>query len=118
MCKFLVDASVRGEDTKLFDIFSAEERAQLFTDIKIELARAQVSYAGLVDPPEHFHIFRRVPIQHNLTEFAFMSMIGSLEAAFNLVALVLLKKGLESDKKKPNTTSPSLLASSIPKALK
>lgn len=89
--QIIADLGVRGNDKKLLEQFTDDERTKLFFDIKMELARAKVGYSGLVDPPETFQIFRNVPIYSSLTEFAFISMIGDVEASMNLVALRLLQ---------------------------
>jgi hypothetical protein len=102
--QILADLGVRGEDKKLLEQFNEEEIEQIFWDTRVELARAQVGYGGLEDPPENFVLFRRVPIQHNLTEFIFISAVGSVEAAMNLVGLMFLKTRMEAEKRKPKNT--------------
>ncbi len=87
----LCDMGLRGEQESLFELFSSEERADLILDIKLELARAGVSFGGLSDPPKDFHLFRRIPIHHNLSEYIFMSAVGEVEAASLLVAVVFQK---------------------------
>jgi hypothetical protein len=98
--QIIADLGMRGTNKKLLEQFSDDEKASIFMDIKLELARAQAGYGGLVDPPENFHLFRRVPIHHNLTEFAFMSTVGALEAAMNLVGLVFLKAKHQAEQRK------------------
>jgi hypothetical protein len=102
------------DEQKLLEQFSDREKAQLMFDIRLELARAKVGYGGLVYPPENFHLFQRVPIYPTLNEFVFMSMIGNVEAARNLVSLVFLK--LKSDKEftaLPSTSDSLKLKSAI-----
>jgi hypothetical protein len=82
---------MHGDDKKLLEQFTDAERTQIFLDLKLELARAKLGYSGLLDPPENFHLFRRVPIHHTLTEYAFMSTVHEVEAAMNLVGIVFLK---------------------------
>ena len=82
---------IKGDNLKLLDQFSQEEKAQVILDIQLELARAKVGYSGLVDPPEDFFTFQRVPIYPTLNEFVFMNMVGNVEAARNLVSVVFQK---------------------------
>jgi len=89
--QIICDLGMRGDNQRILEMFTATQKAEILFEIKTELARAKVGYAGLVDPPESFHLFRRVPIYPTLTEFAFLSMIGDLEAARNLVFLAFLK---------------------------
>jgi hypothetical protein len=106
------DLGVRGaEDKKVLELFGEQEKAQIMLDIKTELARAKVGYGGLVDPPENFHLFRRVPIYPTLTEFAFIMMIGDVEAARNLVMLMFLKARMNASNMQPITSGIPKLAS-------
>lgn len=98
---------MRGDDNKLLEQFSEDERTQIFLDIKLELARAKSGYSGLVDPPENFRLFRRVPIHHNLTEFAFMTTVFEVEAAMILVGLVFLRARHQSNQRKPREIAPA-----------
>jgi len=70
-----------------------------------------------LNPPENFFVFRRVPIHHNLTEFGFMAMVGSVEAAMGLVGLMFLKTKAEADRRKTIASAPSKpqLVSDTPK---
>jgi hypothetical protein len=113
--QILTDLGIRGENKKLIDQFSAQEKTQILLDIKIELARAKIGYAGLVDPPEYFHLFRRIPIHPNLTEHAFMSTVGELEAATNLVLMVFLKAQHAANQNQITqpTVAPQLNASNV-----
>jgi len=97
--QIVADLGTHG-DNKILEDLNEDDIAQIMWDIKVELARAQVGYSGLVNPPNNFMIFRRVPIHHNLTEFIFVSMVGSVEAAMNLVALMLLKTKAEVERRK------------------
>jgi hypothetical protein len=97
--QILADLGFRGDNKKLLEEFTQEEVDQLFWDTRVELARAQVGYGGLDNPPDNFYISRRVPIHHNLTEFAFMSMVGSVEAAMNLVLLMYQKTKAGAEKR-------------------
>lgn len=106
------DLGTRGDDgKKLLGLFSAEERQAIISDMHLELARAKMAYTGLIDPPEHFQIFRRVPIYPTLTEFAFIAMIGDVEAAMNLVFVIFLKA---QQKKDSSTTLPSASDTPMP----
>jgi hypothetical protein len=106
------DLGIRGEDgKKILELFNTEERQAIISDIHLELARAKMSYSGLIDPPENFQIFRRVPIYPTLTEFAFMAMIGDVEAAMNLVYVMFLKV---KQKKDASSTLPSASDTPIP----
>jgi hypothetical protein len=96
--QILADLGFRGDDKKLLDQFTEDEITEILLDIKMALAQAKVGYSGLVHPPENFQVFRRVPIYPNLTEFAFISMIGDVEAAMHLVMLVFLKARFQKDK--------------------
>ena len=87
----ICDLSMRGDDKKLLGLFTENEKGQILVDIKTELARAKVGYSGLVDAPEEFHIFRRLPIHPAFNEHTLMYMLGDVEAARNLVLLVFLK---------------------------
>jgi hypothetical protein len=108
--QILADLGMRGSDKELLKQFSDDEATQIFLDIKMELARAKMGYGGLVNPPENFHLFRRIPIHPNLTEFIFISMIGELEAAVHLVALVFLKAKFHADQlKRTNTGNVGIL---------
>jgi len=98
---------IRGDDKKLLEQFSEDERTQFFLDVKLELARAKSGYSGLVDPPENFQLFRRVPIHHNLTEFAFMVTVFEVEAAMILVGLVFLKARHQSNQRKHTAMAPA-----------
>ena len=98
--QILADLGVRGDDKKLLEEFSEDEIGQILWDVKVELARAQMGYTGLANPPENFVIFRRVPIHHNLTEFFFVGTINSVEAAMNLVGLMYLKTRSEAERRK------------------
>lgn len=104
--QILCDLGMRGDDQKLLEQFSEQERIALIFDIQMELARAKVGYSGLVYPPQNFILFQRVPIYPTLNEFVFMNMIGNVEAARNLVAIVFLKA--RSDK------VPTILPSASP----
>jgi hypothetical protein len=86
----LSDLGTHG-DNKSFEHLNDAEIEQAMWNIKVDLARAQVGYSGLVYPPDSFTIFRKVPIHHNLTEFIFMSCVGGVEAAINLIGLMLIK---------------------------
>jgi hypothetical protein len=97
--QILCDLGIRGENKKLIEQFTEEEINETLLELKLELARAKVGYGGLVQPPENFHLFRRVPIHPNLTEFFFMAMVGEVEAAANLVIIILLKAKQKSDKR-------------------
>ena len=103
------DLGIRGENIKLLEQFTEDEKTEILFDIKRELARARVGYSGLVNPPENFMIVRRVPIYPTLSEFAFMSMIYDVEAAVNLVANVFLRMRWEKERHTslamPQTTS-------------
>jgi len=103
--QILADLGTHG-DSKWLQQFNDDEIAQMIWDVKVELARAQVGYAGLVNPPDKFTLFRRVPIHHNLTEFIFMSMIGSVEAAMNLVGLMVIKTKAEVDRRQLTAPAP------------
>ena len=89
--QILCDLGIRGDEQKLLEQFSPREKVQIIGDMKLELARAKVGYSGLADPPEKFQLFQRVPIYPTLNEFIFMNMIGNVEAARNLVAIIFLK---------------------------
>jgi hypothetical protein len=106
--QIVADLGIRGENKKLLEQFTEDEIAQVLWDIKVELARAQLGYSGLVNPPEQFFVLRRVPIHHNLTEFMFMSMVGSVEAAMNLVGLMYLKGRSEANRRKQPVSSPPI----------
>jgi hypothetical protein len=95
--QILADLGMRGEDKRVLELFSENEKNEILFDLKLELARAKVGYSGLVDPPENFQVFRRVPIYPTLTEFAFVSMIGDVEAGIHLVFIVWLKAKLKRD---------------------
>jgi hypothetical protein len=95
--QILADLGTHG-DNKLLELFNSDEIAQTIWNIQLELARAQVGYSGLVNPPDNFMIFRRVPIHHNLTEFIFISMLGSVEAAMNLVMLMFVSARAQASK--------------------
>jgi hypothetical protein len=111
--QIVADLGVRGDDQKLLDQFTEDEITGILLDIKMALAQAKVGYSGLIHPPENFHLFRRVPIYPSLTEFAFVSMIGDVEAATHLVKIVFLKTRLKKDKQLRLVTP--LSASDIPK---
>jgi hypothetical protein len=105
--QILCDMGMRGEEEKkLLRQFSERERLQLLLDVKTELARAKVGYQGLADPPENFQIFQRVPIYPSLSEFVFISMLGNVEAARNLVLLMLVKTKLGQ----PEVIRPELIS--------
>jgi hypothetical protein len=91
------DLSIRGEDVKILDLFTEEEKQQWFFDVGLELARAKVGYAGLAVPPVNFYLFQRVPILPGLTEAYFVSMIGNVEAAMNLVVLMFARVKQKAD---------------------
>jgi hypothetical protein len=110
--QIFIDLGVRGENTNLLEVFTDEERNQLLFDIRVELARAKVGYSGLVMPPENFMLFRRVPILPGLTEFYFMSMIGDIEAATNLVLLMYLKAKQQADERSGNAAPVTLPSTS------
>jgi len=114
--QILADLGTHG-DNKLLEQFNEDEIVKTLWDVKVELARAQVGYSGLENPPNNFMIFRRVPIHHNLTEFIFMSMVGSVEAAMNLVGLMFIKTKTEADRRQQSISAPSRpqLMSDIPK---
>lgn len=96
--QIIADLGIRGEDKKLLDSFTDAEKSQILLDLKFELTRAKLGYGGLVLPAENFHIFRRVPIHPNLTEFIFMAIVGEVEAGVNLVLLTFLKTKLAAEK--------------------
>lgn len=95
------DLGIRGEAKKLLELFTESEIAEILLEIKVELARAQVGYSGLALPAENFRLFVRVPILPGLTEFFFMSMIGRVEAAMNLVFLTYAKAKLRQSQQTP-----------------
>jgi len=97
--QILADLGTHG-DNKILEGFTEDDIAQIIWDVRVELARAKVGYSGLVNPPDKFMLIGRVPIHHNLTEFIFMSMVGSVEAGMNLVGLMLAKTKLEVDRRK------------------
>jgi hypothetical protein len=105
--QIIADLGVRGDDKKLLEQFTDNQRTKIFIDIKRELARAKVGYSGLIDPPENFRIFRNVPIYSTLTEFAFISMIGDVEAAMNLVMITFLGARWEQENSSSGITLPS-----------
>jgi hypothetical protein len=114
--QILADLGTHG-DNKLLELFNSDEIAQTIWNIQLELARAQVGYSGLVNPPDNFMIFRRVPIHHNLTEFIFISMLGSVEAAMNLVMLMFVSARAQAEQRKRNVSAPprqQQLTSDIP----
>jgi hypothetical protein len=96
--QILADLGTHG-DNKMLEQFNDDEINQCIWSIRLELARAQVGYSGLVNPPNKFLIFRRVPIHHNLTEFMFISMLGSVEAAMNLAALMLVNAKTQAERR-------------------
>jgi hypothetical protein len=111
--QILADMSLRGDDKKLLEQLNEEEIGQILWDVRVELARAQVGYVGLIYPPENFIISRRIPIHHNLTEFIFISMLGSVEAAMNLIGLMFFKTKSEADRRKgasPARSTPQLVS--------
>jgi hypothetical protein len=110
--QILCDLGIRGNDQQLLEQFSEKEKTNILFDIKADLARARVGYSGLIDPPANFQCFQRVPIYPTLTEFIFMSMVGNLEAARNLVAIAFLRARAD---KLESTTPP--LASNAPTLL-
>lgn len=93
------------DERKIIDQFSEYEKNQLLLNMKLELARAKVGYGGLVDPSASFHLFRRVPIHHNLTEYTFMAMIAEVEAAVHLISIVFQRAQYEA-KSKPLKDEP------------
>jgi hypothetical protein len=105
--QIVCDLGMRGDDKKFLERFTEHERTQMMFDMKLELSRAKVGYSGLIDPPEKFHIFRRVPIYPTLTEFAFMSMIGDVEAATNLVRVIFLRAKYDKDRTSTPLTLPA-----------
>lgn len=107
---------MRKGDAELLDRFNSTEKQQMIFDMQLELARAKMGYAGLTMPPENFYLFRRVPILPGLTEFYFISMIGDIEAAINLVSLMFLKAKEKSDTR-IGSTNPVMLpsASDVPR---
>lgn len=114
--QILCDMGIRGEDKKVLESFSEAEAEQIIFDIRLELARAAIGYSGLVNPPENFMMFRRLPIHHNLTEFIFIGTIGEVEAAHNLVILMFLKTKQQAEQKQVKTVpSTPLLNSGIPR---
>jgi hypothetical protein len=52
------------------------------------MARAKVSYSGLVLPITMVALFKRMPIGESLTEDFFMAKLEEVEAAFNAMAVV------------------------------
>lgn len=114
--EILADLGTHG-DNKIFEHFTDDEVAQIIWDAKVELSRAQVGYSGLENPPNDFMVFRRVPIHHGLTEFAFISFVASIEAAINLVGLMLGKSKAEVERRAKSRVgaAPQLLASDSPK---
>ena len=111
--QILIDLGIRGEEgIKLLELFTEEERNQILFDVRLELARAKVGYSGLVMPPENFMMFRRVPILPGLTEFYFMSMIGDVEAATNLVYLMFAKAKQQAEARSGNAAPVTLPSTS------
>jgi hypothetical protein len=109
--EIVANLGMGGEnDRKIRDKFSNDEFTDMLVDMKVFLAQAKVGYSGLIDPPENFQVFRRVPIYPNLTEFAFMSMVNDVEAAMNLVGMIFLKHHIQADKRLQGA-APSLLVS-------
>jgi hypothetical protein len=106
--EIITNMSVHGDQLTELHQFSDDEIEQFSWDTQVELARAQVGYSGLQTPFENFIIHRRVPIQHNLTEFAFISVVGSVEAAMNLVNLMFRKARMKAARRSatPTTTDP------------
>ena len=92
------DLGIRSDEDKhaYSTHFTDRDKMQMLMDVKTELARAKVGYSGLVDPPEDFKLFQRVPIYPALTEFTFINMIGNIEAARNLVFLMMAKPLMKS----------------------
>jgi hypothetical protein len=96
--KIFSDLGLKGEEgKKILALYTDQEKSQLMFDIKTEMARARVGYSGLVDPPENFLLFQRVPIYPSLTEYGFMSMVFNVEAATSLVTLMFLKSRIGKD---------------------
>jgi hypothetical protein len=87
----ICDLGMRGDDKKVLELFTDQEKGQIMLDIKTELARAKVGYFGLVDPPENFQLFRRLPVYPTFNEHTLMYMLGDVEAARNLVLLMFMK---------------------------
>ena len=104
--QIIADVGIRGDDKKIIEQFTESEKIKIYIAIKMELARAKIGYSGLVDPPENFQIFRRVPIYSTLTEFAFISMIGDVEAAMYLVRITLI--GAQWEKENSSSLLPTL----------
>lgn len=103
------DLGIKTEqDKKVLEQFSEKEKAQIMFDVKVELARARVGYSGLVDPPENFQLCQRVPIYRTLTEFVFMSLVGNVEAARNLVFLMFIKPKIGAVALPPTSDIPNL----------
>lgn len=97
--QIITDLGIRGEDQKLLDQFTDQEKTQAILEIQLELARAKVGYSGLMMPPENFFLFRRVPIFPGLSEFIFIAMVSDIEAAMNLVGNVYLKARLKAEER-------------------
>jgi len=110
--EIIADVGIRGADLCLLDQFTPEEIEEIRIEVGLELARAKLGYAGLAMPPEHFFLFRRLPIVPALTEHIFMATIYDVEAGINLVGWTFAKGKRKADQRLGNQTPLNLLSTS------
>lgn len=115
----VADLGVRGkkDQAALMEPFTDAEKLRVILDLQLEFVRAKIGYSGLVIPPEHFVIFRRIPILPGLNEYIFVSAIAEVEAAMNLVGIIFINaktKAEERAGKVPSISLPSTSDSPTP----
>ena len=85
---FRADLGPTEDEIKTLASLSEDQKTDALLALKLELARAQVGYSGLVSLDSGFAIFKRLPISHSMSEDEFIDVIWELEAVLNRIHLI------------------------------
>jgi hypothetical protein len=84
------DINPTADDMRMIEGLSEPVVKQLILDIRMELARFRVGYSALAVPIRPFNVFKRIPINENLTDHTLVGALEEVEAALSAVAITYL----------------------------
>lgn len=82
------DITPTPEELQMIADLPGNEGVRLSLDIRLELGRFRVGYTALGFPLQPFSIFKRIPINENLTEHSLMNAMEEVEAAIACVSIL------------------------------
>jgi len=103
---FRAEAAPTPSQVEQIKGLSEDQKRELFTKIKLELARLAIGYSGLSFPDARdFHLSKRIPISEALTEHEFISALEDVEAALSATIIVFQSELEKANSQRRATTN-------------